>query len=184
MVVSVRVVVALVSVIALLAVACSAERNEGEMVLSGDGRGSTTTSGGVDPREPSRAGLLLPTTTTVLSSDGRFERRVHPGSWRLIGLADGGRTLRVQVGFGGCTSFEGFEVAESVEAVQLLAVMETTILPPFEEQEEPFVACTDELRLPIEEVRLAEPLGERRLLGECRGDRPTCDTFGPRPPER
>lgn len=151
---------------------------------SDDGTTSVIVDG---PSEDPGDELLRSTTTTVVERDGeRFPTRVHPGSWRLLGVSDDERTLFVQVGFGGCTAFDHFELTETARTVHLLAVMETTEVPAPDEQEQdggPLVACTDELRLPVEEVSLSEPLGERALLGECEGGTPTCDAFGPLPPE-
>ncbi|HVM41227.1 MAG TPA: hypothetical protein VM618_10670 [Acidimicrobiia bacterium] len=127
-------------------------------------------------RQGSTRPPLLSTTTLVIPGDDGFATRVHPGSWRLADVDHTGRRLVIQVGFGGCTRFQRAEVEESDETVRIVAVMETTVLPP-PDPDGLSVACTSELGVREVEVHLQQPLGRRTLLGECDGGAPACDAL-------
>ena len=78
------------------------------------------------------------------------------GEWSLEGLSPDGRSLLVAVPTGGCDRFESWEVVEDDDAVTITARVR---------RDEGAGGCTSELIVATLEHELAEPLGDRALLG-------------------
>jgi outer membrane protein assembly factor BamB len=92
---------------------------------------------------------------------------VDDNDWTLEGVSPDGRHLLASTFFGGvasdCTRFEGWEVAESEEAVEIRARLWRRRAPS---------GCTDDGAVELLQIDLDEPLGDRPLVGcgqqDCR----------------
>nr|MDJ0498448.1 PQQ-binding-like beta-propeller repeat protein [Acidimicrobiia bacterium] len=96
---------------------------------------------------------------------------VGPNEWTLIGATPDERHLLITTLFGGvasdCTRWEGWEVNETSEQVEIRALIWEKRFPD---------ACTDDGAVETFEVSLTEPLGDRELVG-C--ERQDCRTGEP-----
>ncbi len=109
------------------------------------------------------AWLLLGTVLFVVACGGS----VDDNDWTLEGVSPDGRHLLASTFFGGvasdCTRFEGWEVAESEEAVEIRARLWRRRAPS---------GCTDDGAVELLQIDLDEPLGDRPLVGcgqeDCR----------------
>ena len=119
-----------------------------------------------------RAILLLLGATLLAACGGSSIGDLARGSvdntdWTLEGSSPDGQHLLVTTLFGGvasgCTRFEGWEVTESVDAVEISAQLWRQRAPS---------GCTDEGVVEVLQVDLDRPLGDRQLLGcgaeDCR----------------
>ncbi len=98
------------------------------------------------------------------SGCGALGGSVGPNDWTLIGATPDEQHLLVTTLFGGvssgCTRWEGWEVDESSDRVEIKALLWTKRFPG---------GCTDEGITETTEIDLAEPLGDRDLVG-CGAD--------------
>lgn len=100
-------------------------------------------------------------SVVAVGTDAHGDREnVLSNDWSLEGATPDGKTLLISTSFGGvasnCTRFEGFEVDASADAVTVLANL--WVNPDAQ-------SCTDDGAGETLMLTLANPLGERELLG-------------------
>lgn len=106
----------------------------------------------------------LPTGPPVgegASAGGDGDRVGEERGWDLAEVTADGRHVAVTVGFGGCDRYFGPDVRETADEVEIVTVFTVPA---------GMVACTAELQLAQNIVRLQRPLGDRTLTGCGRGD--------------
>ncbi len=90
---------------------------------------------------------------------------VRPNEWTLVGATPDERHVLVTTLFGGvasdCTRWEGWEVEETADRVEIKALIWEKRFPS---------GCTDDGAVETLEVALSEPLGDRELVGCERED--------------
>lgn len=92
--------------------------------------------------------------------------------WAVTGIDGSTLSIVVAVGSGSCNRFERVEVEETPEDVTITAVVGDKIVNPFGG------GCTDDLNVESVDVTLAEPLGDRELLGCAPGADGMQNLFG------
>jgi hypothetical protein len=86
------------------------------------------------------------------------DSRLVPATWSLVG--EEGKTLQIQYAIeGGCQSFDHVEKSESPSTVRIRVLMRDISTSDD--------VCTLELGIAKTNVELRQPLGKRKLLGEC-----------------
>jgi hypothetical protein len=114
-----------------------------------------------------RKAVCLAVVLSTAAGVGACSSGPESTNWALVKAPDGAvLTLAVALGSSSCHRFVGFDVTESSDEVRVVAKFD---------RDSGGKACTSDLSTTSEEVRLAEPLGERRLTG--------CDSGIPQAPK-
>lgn len=93
-------------------------------------------------------------------------------NWALLAPPDGAvLTVAVALGSTSCNRFVGFDVTESNDEVRVVAKLD---------RDSGGKACTSDLSMTSQELRLAAPLGERELTGCNAGIPQAPNPWGPR----
>lgn len=126
-------------------------------------------SSGTVVSAPSTSAVATATTTTTprqpplaASSTVPTTDSVEAGIWRLQARSADGRTLTIAVLPGACATFDHAEVVETIDRVEITAVVRRAqAVPPA------VIACGDALGIRTVQVALQHPLGDRQLEGQC-----------------
>ncbi len=108
------------------------------------------------------------------SACGAVGGSVGPNDWTLVGVTPDEKYIQVTTLYGGvasdCTRWEGWEVDETADRVEVKALLWRKRFPG---------GCTDEGIVQSTEVALSAPLGDRELVGCGRDDCRTGDGSSP-----